>query len=73
MINWRLFRPTKVEEYRHSLQNLHLVELPKLTSMGLLEGNNIKERFPSLKVKIRECPNLKNIGTVQELGGLEEY
>uniref|UniRef100_A0A7N2RED5 Disease resistance protein At4g27190-like leucine-rich repeats domain-containing protein n=1 Tax=Quercus lobata TaxID=97700 RepID=A0A7N2RED5_QUELO len=67
-----LFRPTKVEEYRHSLQKLHLVELPKLTSMGLLEGNNIKDRFPSLKVKIRECPNLKNIGTVQELGGLVE-
>ncbi|KAM4073703.1 hypothetical protein ACB094_10G039700 [Castanea mollissima] len=74
-----LFRPTKVEEYRHGLEKLHLVELPKLTSLGLLEGNNIKDRFPFLEVKIRECPKLQNIGTVRELGGyvensmIEEY
>ncbi|KAL4602386.1 hypothetical protein ACB092_10G049900 [Castanea dentata] len=74
-----LFRPTEVEEYRHGLEKLHLVELPKLTSMGLLEGNNIKNRFPFLEVKIRECPKLQNIGTVRELGGsvenskIEEY
>ena len=74
-----LFRPTKVEEYRHNLQKLHLVELPKLTSMGLLEGNNIKDRFPFLEVKIRECPKLQNIETLRELEGsvknskIEEY
>ena len=74
-----LFRPTKVEEYRHNLQKLHLVELPKLTSLGLLEGNNIKDRFPFLEVKISECPKLQNIGTVRELEGsvensmIEEY
>ncbi|XP_075641003.1 uncharacterized protein LOC142612740 [Castanea sativa] len=74
-----LFRPTKVEEYRHGLEKLHLVELPKLTSMGLLEGNSIKDRFPFLKVKIRECPKLQNIGTLRELGvsvensKIEEY
>ncbi|KAM4085592.1 hypothetical protein ACJW30_10G039500 [Castanea mollissima] len=75
-----LFRhSTKVEEYSHGLEKLHLVELPKLTSMGLLEGNNIKSRFPSLEVKIRECPKLQNLGTVREFEGsvenseIEEY
>ncbi|XP_050266098.1 putative disease resistance protein At4g19050 [Quercus robur] len=77
-----LFMPTKVEEYeQRNLQKLHLVELPKLTSVGVLEGSNNKKRFPSLKViKVRECPNLQQyFGTVLELGGsvenskIEEY
>uniref|UniRef100_A0A7N2N2U9 Disease resistance protein At4g27190-like leucine-rich repeats domain-containing protein n=2 Tax=Quercus lobata TaxID=97700 RepID=A0A7N2N2U9_QUELO len=77
-----LFMPTKVEEYeQRNLQKLHLVELPKLTSIGVLEGSNNKKRFPSLKViKVRECPNLQQyFGTVLELGGsvenskIEEY
>ncbi|KAK9984747.1 hypothetical protein SO802_034272 [Lithocarpus litseifolius] len=76
-----LFMPTKVEEYeQRNLQKLHLVELPELTSIGVLEGSNNKKRFPSLKViKVRECPNLQHYGTVLELGGsvenskIEEY
>ncbi|XP_050266230.1 putative disease resistance protein At4g19050 [Quercus robur] len=76
-----LFMPTKVEEYeQRNLQKLHLVELPKLTSIGVLEGSNNKKRFPSLNViKVRECPNLQHCGTVLELGGsvenskIEEY
>lgn len=56
-----LFMPTKVEEYeQHNLEELHLVELPKLTSIGVLEGSNNKTRFPSLKVNKVECPNLQH-------------
>ncbi|KAG6621204.1 hypothetical protein I3842_Q029400 [Carya illinoinensis] len=60
----RLFEPNNVLEAdkKWSLQKLLLVELPKLTDIGVPESKKIVDVFPSLKaIKVKECPMLDNM------------
>ncbi|XP_042954075.1 putative disease resistance protein At4g19050 isoform X10 [Carya illinoinensis] len=58
----RLFEQNNVldADKKWSLQKLHLVELPKLTEMGVPESKKIRDVFPSLEaITVKECPMLE--------------
>ncbi|KAK9984754.1 hypothetical protein SO802_034279 [Lithocarpus litseifolius] len=63
-----LFMPnTSTDCKLQNLQKLHLVELPNLTSIGVLESKSVLDIFPSIKlIKVRECPNLENLDKIKE-------
>ncbi|KAG7951813.1 hypothetical protein I3843_12G027300 [Carya illinoinensis] len=69
----RLFEPNKVLEAdkKWSLQKLLLVELPKLTEIGVPESKKIADVFPLLKaIKVKECPMLDNMSKqIKDAGG----
>ena len=62
-----LFVPnTSTDCKLQNLQKLHLVELPNLTSVGVLESKSVLDIFPSIKlIKVRECPNLENLDKIK--------
>ncbi|KAG6683686.1 hypothetical protein I3842_12G026200 [Carya illinoinensis] len=68
-----LFEPNNVLEAdkKWSLQKLLLVELPKLTDIGVPESKKIVDVFTSLKaIKVKECPMLDNMSEqIREAGG----
>ena len=63
-----LFMPnTSTDCKLQNLQKLHLVELPNLTSIGVLESKSVLDIFPSIKlIKVRECPNLENLDKIKD-------
>ena len=63
-----LFMPnTSTDCKLQNLQKLHLVELPNLTSIGVLESKSVLDIFPSIVLfKVRECPNLKNLDKIKD-------
>ncbi|XP_030948307.1 putative disease resistance protein At4g19050 [Quercus lobata] len=55
-----------------NLQKLHLVELPNLSSIGVLESKSVLDIFPSIKlIKVRECPNLENLDKIKKFAFVE--
>nr|POE88534.1 putative disease resistance protein [Quercus suber] len=62
-----LFMPNPSTDCKlRNLQKLHLVELPNLTSIGVLESKSVQDIFPSIKlIKVRECPNLENLDKIR--------
>ncbi|KAM3734767.1 hypothetical protein ACB098_10G039700 [Castanea mollissima] len=63
-----LFMPnTSTDCKLQNLQKLHLVELPNLTSIGMLESKSVLDIFPSIELfKVRECPNLENLDKIKD-------
>ncbi|XP_023870647.2 putative disease resistance protein At4g19050 [Quercus suber] len=63
-----LFMPNPSTDCKlRNLQKLHLVELPNLTSIGVLELKSVQDIFPSIKlIKVRECPNLENLDKIKD-------
>ncbi|KAG6621201.1 hypothetical protein I3842_Q029200 [Carya illinoinensis] len=71
----RLFDPNVLDaDKKWSLQKLHLVELPKLTGMGVPKSKKIRDVFPSLEaIKVKECPMLEIVlEQIEEAGGCVE-
>ncbi|KAF5459906.1 hypothetical protein F2P56_019816 [Juglans regia] len=70
----RLFEPNVLDadkKWSSSLQKLHLVELPKLTGMGVPKLKKIRDVFPSLLAfRVKECPMLEITSEqIKEAGG----
>ncbi|KAG7951815.1 hypothetical protein I3843_12G027400 [Carya illinoinensis] len=71
----RLFEPNVLDaDKKWSLQKLNLVELPKLTGMGVPKSKKIRDVFPSLEaIKVKECPMLEiMLEQIEEAGGRVE-
>ncbi|XP_040990785.1 putative disease resistance protein At4g19050 [Juglans microcarpa x Juglans regia] len=70
LFDWNVLDADK----KWGLQKLHLVELPKLTGMGVPKSKKVRDVFPSLLAfKVKECPMLEiTLEQIEEAGGRVE-